>query len=62
MAPTYIASIVLLLAQLLPLIGIEIESEALTTTITTVVSIVAGLVVAYRQLTTGRATLLGLKP
>lgn len=62
MAPTFIASVVMLLAQLLPFFGIQIESEALTTTVTTVVSIASGLYIVYRQVVTGRSTFFGLRP
>lgn len=62
MAPTYIAGFVVLLAQLLPLVGIDVELDALNVTVQTVATIAAGLVIIYRQLTTGRSTLLGFKP
>jgi uncharacterized membrane protein len=61
-APTYITSIVVLLAQVLPLLGVQVESEALTTTITTVVTIVAAVYIGIRQLKTGRSTLFGTRP
>ena len=61
-APTFIASVVMLLAQLLPFFGIQIESEALATTVTTVVSIASGLYIVYRQVVTGRSTFFGLRP
>lgn len=62
MAPTYITGIVLLLSQLLPMLGVTIGSAELTTTIQTVIAIVTGLVVAYRQIVTGRSTFLGTRP
>lgn len=61
-APTYIAGIVVLLVQILGFLGIEVGSEALTTTLETLFTVGAGLVIIYRQLTEGRSTLAGTKP
>jgi uncharacterized protein with von Willebrand factor type A (vWA) domain len=62
MAPSYIAGIVVVLVQLLRAFGIEVGSTELTTTIETLLTLGAGLVVMYRQLTTGRATIAGTRP
>lgn len=58
MAPSYIAAIVGILSAVLPMLGVDIAPESLTTTIT-VLSLV---VVAVRQLITGRSTLGGTRP
>lgn len=62
MAPSYIATIAALLAQVLKLLGIEVGDEQLTNAIVTVITIGAGLVVVFRQLTEGRSNLFGVKP
>lgn len=51
---TTIASVfVLLAAQIFPLIGIEVGSEQLTNTISTIVAIVTGLIIWYRRVQVG---------
>ena len=62
MAPSYIVSLIAVLAQVLPLIGINVGSEALTTTAQTIVAIAAGLFVMWRQLATRRSTIAGKRP
>jgi len=62
MAPSYIATVAALLAQVLKLIGIEVGDEQLTNAIVTIITIGAGLVVVFRQLTEGRSNLFGVKP
>ena len=62
LAPSYLAGIVVVLVQVLNFLGIEIGTEALTTTLSTLLTVGAGLVVLYRQLTQGRSTLAGTKP
>jgi hypothetical protein len=61
-APSYISVLVLILSQVLPKIGVTIGSDALTTTIQTIIAIGVGLFVMYRQWATGRATLAGTRP
>lgn len=61
-APSYIAGVVVVLVQVLSFLGINIGSEALTTTLETLLTVGAGLVILYRQLTEGRSTLAGTKP
>lgn len=61
-APSYLAGVVVVLVQLLSFLGINIGSAELTTTIETLLTLGAGLVVIYRQLTQGRSTLSGIKP
>lgn len=62
MAPSFVSAIVLVLSQVLPFIGIDVGSEALTTTFQTLVAIGVGLFVMYRQVTTGRSTMSGTRP
>ena len=62
MAPTFLAGLVSLLATVLPLFGIHVGSEQLTTTLQTLIVIGSGLVVLFRQVTTGRATVVGARP
>lgn len=62
MAPSYIAGVVVVVTQLLPFLGIHIAGADLTTTINTIVAIIGGLVVLYRQFATGRSTLAGTRP
>ena len=62
MAPSYIAGIIVVLVQVLRFFGIEVGSEALTTTVETLVTVGAGLLVMYRQVTTGRSTVAGIRP
>ena len=61
-APSYLAAVVAIAVQVLSFLGINVGSEELTTTITTIITVLAGLVVMYRQLTEGRSTLMGVKP
>lgn len=61
-APSYLAMVVTVLVQALAYFGVVVGSEELTTTITTLVTVVSGLVVMYRQYSTGRSTLGGLRP
>jgi len=62
MAPSYLAAIILVVTQALPFLGIHIAGADLTTTVNTIVALVAGLVVAYRQISTGRSTFAGTRP
>ena len=62
MAPTFVAGFVAIVVQVLPLIGIHVGSDALTTTIQTISTIALGLFILYRQVTTGRATVIGARP
>lgn len=50
MSQTYIAAVVVVLAQVLPLFGINVGSEQLTTTIVTILTIGAGIWVMIRRL------------
>ena len=61
-APTYIAAIVSILVQVLNAMGVEVGSEALTTTLTTLITIGSALFIAFRQVATGKSTLGGTRP
>ena len=50
---TYFAAAVTILSQVLPLLGINVGSDALTTTIQTIVAIVAGLWVIKERIARG---------
>ena len=62
MAPSYVAGASVVISQVLPLLGIQVAGPDLTTTINTIIAIIAGVVVAYRQWQKGRSTLLGARP
>lgn len=58
---TIVAVIVMVLAQVLPSIGVEFSNETLTTTVQTLFTIGAGLWIWYRKLTNGEITPLGYR-
>lgn len=58
MAPSYAYAAAVILSQLFPDIGID----AINTTLNTLVAIVAGIGIMYRQIKTKRATLFGARP
>lgn len=60
-SPTYLSGAVIVLAQVLAWIGIDLPVEALNTTLATLATVVAGLVVAYRRYTKGDISALGTK-
>lgn len=62
MAPSYISAVVLFLSQVLPILGVSVGSDALTTTLQTVIAIVVGVIVALRQISSGRSTWFGTRP
>lgn len=62
LAPSYISAVVAVLVNVLALLGVQVGSEELTTTITTLITVVSGIVIMYRQVTEGRSTLGGTKP
>jgi uncharacterized membrane protein len=51
MSTQIIAVVVIILVQLLPKLGITVDSASLTSTIQTIVSIVAGLWIWYQRVT-----------
>lgn len=58
---TYASVIVLLLAQVLPKLGVVIGTEELTTTVATVVTIVSGLWIAIRRYQAGDVSSFGFR-
>lgn len=58
---TYIAVIVMILAEVLPKLGITVSSDSLTTTITTLVTLVSGVYLLYHRWVKGDVTILGVK-
>ena len=61
-APTYVSAIVLILSNVLTYFGINVGSEALTTTLNTLITVGFGLFIMYRQVKTGASTIAGTKP
>lgn len=59
MSPTYVSALVSVLAVLLPQLGVQIESEQLTSFISAVVVVISGLVIMYRRFKVGNITILG---
>jgi hypothetical protein len=59
MSQTWTSAVVLLLAQLLPFLGVEIANEQLTTTISTLITIGSGLWIIIRGYMTGHFSLGG---
>jgi len=61
MSKQYIAVIVTLLATVLPLLGINVGSEALTTTASTIAVVVSGFVVLLERYKKGGVSPLGFR-
>jgi hypothetical protein len=61
MSPTYASGLVIVVAQVLVWLGVDVSVEALNTTVTTLVTIAAGLVVAYRRFAKGDINAFGAK-
>lgn len=59
MSTTYIAQVIQTVAFILTLVGINVGSDALTTTVTTIITIVSGLYVFYGRYKAGGITALG---
>lgn len=59
MSQTYLTTLVMILATVLPKLGIMVGSEELTTTIQTIVVIVGGLWVMWRRFQTGDINIFG---
>lgn len=55
------AIIVMILSQVLPLIGVEFNSEAINTTIQVIVGVGAGLWIWYRKASKGQIDALGFR-
>lgn len=61
MSQTIVSVLVMLAAQLLPKIGVHIGSEELTNTITTLVTVFAGLWIWFRRVQIGDVKFLGTR-
>lgn len=61
MSQIYIASIIGILAQVLPMLGIEVGSAELTTTLTTLITVLSGVWVMYRRYGAGDITIVGAR-
>lgn len=61
MSQTYISILVMILAQVLPNFGFEVGSEALTTTLTTLVTIGAGVWALIRRYKAGGVSVMGVR-
>ena len=59
LSTTYISTIIMVLAQVLPLLGINVGSEELTTTAQTIVTVVAGLWILRERYGRGDISILG---
>ena len=61
MSTTYAAVIINILSVVLPLLGITVGSEALTTTATTIIAVLTGLWVLKERYGRGDINIAGLK-
>ncbi len=59
MSHIQVSAIIAVLANVLPLLGVQVGSEALTTTLTTIVTIGAGLWIMVRRYKMGGIKLFG---
>lgn len=62
MAPTYIIAFVALVVPVLARHGVVVDTADLTTTLVTLTTVAAPLLVMFRQWYTGRSTVLGTRP
>ncbi len=61
MSSTIIASLASILAVLLPILGIEVGSEGLTATVTTIVVVVGGLWTWKERVSRGDVNIAGIR-
>lgn len=61
MSPTYASGLIVVLAQVFAWLGIDVGVDALDTTLTTLLTVIAGIVIAYRRFVQGDITVLGSK-
>lgn len=61
MSQTYLAVVVMLLAELLPNIGVSVGSDALTTTVSTIVAIGSAVWAMWARYRAGGITKLGFR-
>ena len=58
---TYASVIIMVLAQVLPKLGVQIGNDAISTTVYTVISIGAGVYALYRRYKAGGVTAVGTR-
>lgn len=61
MSKTYISAIVLLLAQILPMFGIQFTNDKLTDLVQAIVILITGSIILVRRYQKGDITLAGTK-
>jgi uncharacterized membrane protein len=61
MSTTYITAIVIVFVQLLSFIGIDVGTEEVTSALTTIITVIGGLVIAYRRWMQNDITIAGVK-
>ena len=61
MSKEYLAVFIMILATVLPQLGVEVSSEALTTTVSTIVVVVSGIYAMYRRYKKGDISPLGVR-
>ena len=59
MSQEYLSAVVAILAVLLPKFGVEIGSEALTTTLSTIITVISALWIMFRRYQRGDINVLG---
>lgn len=61
MSQTYIASAVMIVVNVLSLLGVDVGSEQMTTTLTTIITVLSGLWIMWRRFRSGDINALGKK-
>jgi uncharacterized membrane protein len=61
MSQTIVSVLVILLAQILPRLGVSLDSVALTTTVQSIVTVIAAGWIWYRRFKQGGVTTFGIK-
>jgi hypothetical protein len=59
MSPTYTSSIVVVLSSLFTLLKVEVDQENLTQIVVAVITLVSGIVIAYRRYKLGDISVAG---
>jgi hypothetical protein len=49
MSPTYTSAIIAILATVLPMLGVQVGSEQLTTTVQTIIVLASAVIIMYRR-------------
>ena len=62
LAPSAIAALAVVLSQILRLAGVNVVNEDVTTTLATLIAVIGGLVVYFRQVKSGASTIYGTRP